>query len=368
MKVKTITVFIILCVQMVWGQSEMNQGPITKICSKGVYESYNMKEYYSPVEDKSAMCIPKNNGIPNSNWYSWSIKHPGSIEFLLTPYDLNDDLDFEVYLELSPGDLRIVRCMASGPNIGDEDSDLCLGVTGMVTDNNNIRETLGCDPTKTNLTAPIYTVKGQTYYLRVINFSSDKGFSLNLMGTAALSGTFETSISCKVENNKSFLFSSDLSETAEDDYTYHWNFGPDAFPATDNKKNPWPVRFESEGPKQIVLETWDKKEGCYQQAFYSLIISSDQKINKPASFISIYPNPFYEWTNISIDAAMSENELIEFSIWDIEGKRVDEFEMINQPVKKINLTTLSAGVYLLRASSKNIDQTIELFKINAQEN
>ena len=86
----------------------------------------------------------------SSSWYKWTCEESGSLTFTLNPLVSTDDLDFAVF-EMPNGiddcsNLELLRCMASGENVGAPLSDwiACIGATGLSAGSDDIVETPGC--------------------------------------------------------------------------------------------------------------------------------------------------------------------------------------------------------------------------------
>lgn len=72
--------------------------------------------------------------------------------------------------------------------------------------------------------------------------------------------------------------------------------------------------------------------------------------------ISVYPNPVIDRLNIKSIAPVTS-----ISIYNILGKKVKEFQSDN-PIKEIDMSSLSKGVYLLKIDSSDRTQTIKVMK------
>jgi hypothetical protein len=68
--------------------------------------------------------------------------------------------------------------------------------------------------------------------------------------------------------------------------------------------------------------------------------------------LSIFPNPVHDDLHINLK---SKSEDIFYSIYDVTGKIINEHRLISSDGKKINVSFLSPGFYLLRITDeKNI--------------
>jgi len=134
------------------------------------------------------------NGSPgniesNSYWIKFKAAHAGSLYFVITPNQPNDDIDFVLYRLQGDGDCsqkHLLRCMAAGESSG-VDSSPCLGPTGLLPGETDTLEDAGCnDLGDNNFLAPVDLQTDSTYVLCVQNFSSFNGFSVKFCGTALL--------------------------------------------------------------------------------------------------------------------------------------------------------------------------------------
>ncbi|WP_250432844.1 T9SS type A sorting domain-containing protein [Hanstruepera flava] len=72
--------------------------------------------------------------------------------------------------------------------------------------------------------------------------------------------------------------------------------------------------------------------------------------------VSVYPNPVLDRLNIE-----STSPVTSISIYNILGKKVKEIQSDN-PIKEIDMTSLSNGIYLIKVSAENKTQTIKVIK------
>lgn len=85
---------------------------------------------------------------------------------------------------------------------------------------------------------------------------------------------------------------------------------------------------------------------------YSYSSTVSVNLNENQSSVIIYPNPANEFFNIS----GNENELSELSIYNIFGQNITSsvsIQTITERTKKIDLTNLSKGVYIVKTKSTN---------------
>ena len=124
----------------------------------------------------------------NSTWIELNIEEAGSLVFELSITGNTGDLDFALFL-VENGDCdnkQLVRCMASGETLG-QDSEVCLGPTGLAFGETDIEELPGCSNESNNFLAPIEAMAGETYLLVVNEFTlSESNFQFSVGGSAVL--------------------------------------------------------------------------------------------------------------------------------------------------------------------------------------
>ncbi len=112
----------------------------------------------------------------NSLWIKINIQSEGYLTFKFTPNNPTVDLDFAVFRSALSNceNNELIRCMASGINIGNPDStqlDRCLGATGLRENEIDFEETSGCQAADNNFLAPIDCQLGEVYYIILNDFS-----------------------------------------------------------------------------------------------------------------------------------------------------------------------------------------------------
>jgi len=124
-----------------------------------------------------------------STWIELKTVTSGDIIFEIIPaVDDDTDIDFIVF-KLSSGDCdtkTIIRCMGSGEITG-QNSESCLGPTGLAYGETDVEEGQGCNDGSNNFLAPIIAEEGDHYVLLVNNFfQTQPTFDLEVGGTAQL--------------------------------------------------------------------------------------------------------------------------------------------------------------------------------------
>lgn len=217
-----------------------------------------------------------------SAWYKWTCDQPGTLTFTLTPNNFvnldreSDDLDFALF-ELPNGindcsNKILLRCMASGANIGPSGAPLplvqwrsCNGPTGLRENDQDIEENPGCQPGNDNFLAALNMEAGKSYLLMVNNFSrSGLGFSIEFGGTGTFLGPqvdFEIDAVEAFECDKSIVFTNKSTSATDPIVEYSWNFGSGSSVNFENTAGPHTVIYDSFGDKVAAL-TVKSSRGC----------------------------------------------------------------------------------------------------------
>lgn len=148
-------------------------------------------------------CYNKNFPTDHMKWFKWKIKNSGNLSFTILPLDGNDDIDFILY-EANDinncNNLKEIRCVASGRNLGENNENDCTGATGL---NDKISESSirnGCQGNN-KFAKSIAAEIGVTYFLAVNNFKSEKGFILTFTGNAEFDNSISECIDINTNND-----------------------------------------------------------------------------------------------------------------------------------------------------------------------
>jgi len=77
-------------------------------------------------------------------------------------------------------------------------------------------------------------------------------------------------------------------------------------------------------------------------------------------FFNIYPNPTTEILNIQFKDILPENT--QFTIYNVAGKKILDVKAQSTEVNQINVSNLSAGVYVLQINNNGTNQTVKFIK------
>jgi len=239
------------------------------LCDKSPFSVPNLIGVGADPNEANGLCI---GGEFASAWYKWTCETPGSLYFTLTPNNPSDDLDFALF-ELPDGidacgTKRLLRCMASGENLGEplENWIRCYGPTGLRPGAQGTEERPGCQVGDDNFLAPIEMVSGRSYALIVNNFSNTgSGFSIDFGGEGTFLGPkadFEIADPDRYCRRDSIMVLDQSSATDGSVLeSFAWNFGQGSTPRSLNSRGPHVVYYDTPGPKSITLSVINER-GC----------------------------------------------------------------------------------------------------------
>ena len=178
-----LVVSIVMIHSSVVAQDNQDCDSAMEICSKSSMSLIPNGSNGEEDEGLEDLCVMGEN---HPAWFYWTIKEAGTLTFELTP-ESEQDLDFVVFLldtDLNCETKQVIRCMASGLSIG-QDSERCMGATGLVAGEIDTVEYAGCSLEDNNYLAPLETAVGETYLLLVNDFSRTlDSYTLEFGGTA----------------------------------------------------------------------------------------------------------------------------------------------------------------------------------------
>ncbi len=222
----------------------------------------------------------------NSTWFKWTAKNTGSLTFILTPNNPNDDLDFAIY-ELSNGISNcngkvLVKCMAAGELR--EPTSPCMGATGLRENASGDIENPGCGGGNDNWLSPLQMIEGRSYGLLINNFTSTgNGFSIEFGGTGEFQGPeadFRTSTD-EICGGQPVVFTDNSSGGVSNIVSWLWSFGVGADISSAKSRGPHTVIFDSPGEKTIALVV-ENDLGCRITTVQTIIVNpcceTDNKI------------------------------------------------------------------------------------------
>ena len=182
----------ILCAQLSFGQQFKDCETAFNLCGESPFLLSTETGIGTNDSFVDNTCVL---GELNSIWLTWEITEGGLLTFELTANQIGDDIDFLLFKTSSTdicGDKELIRCMASGENIGAPaaESEICLGPTGLAIGETDVEEAAGCSPNDNNFLAPIETLVGEQYLLLINhNGTDDLGFTATFGGEASLNCT-----------------------------------------------------------------------------------------------------------------------------------------------------------------------------------
>jgi hypothetical protein len=162
-----------------------------EICKKDTLKISNIRGVginKNEITATDAPCFGFNGGSnleDNSVWLKWRVAKGGSLNFVITPDNVDDDIDFVVFklIDNDCSNKKSIRCMATGsqPNVC-----AILGATGLSESETDISESGGCSSNQNNFLASLDMVDGEYYALWINNYTSDKGITISFCGSALL--------------------------------------------------------------------------------------------------------------------------------------------------------------------------------------
>jgi|GEM_PF-92852 len=247
--------------------SDCNLGAI--LCDTAPFTIQSVVGAGSDTNEADGSCLGASGGSEtNSTWFSWTASNNGALNFILTPTNPEDDLDFVLY-ELPNGlnncaGKQVLRCMASG-DFGTSGAP-CMGATGLAASATDTEEAPGCSAGDDNFLAPLQQDAGTSYALLINNFTSTgNGFSMSFGGTAQFVGPNADF----TDNDPDDTVCAGESITFEDNSAFslgpimgwEWNFGVGAVPQTATGAGPHAVQFTQPGQISVVLRV-ETQLGC----------------------------------------------------------------------------------------------------------
>ncbi len=210
-------------------------------------------------------------------WFKWTCLASGTLTFIITPLNIDDDIDFAVY-ELPNGidncaNKILLRCMASG-DVDERGSRTsaaarrCHGATGLSLNSTDLSEPSSCysNVAHDNFVRAVDMIAGKSYALAINNYSAGgSGFNIEFGGTGSFVGP-EPKIRINKPDKKLCLgedmIISDGSTFALGSIVQRfWSFGKDASLDTTRGLGPFNVYYKTPGWKTIAL-TVTTDRGC----------------------------------------------------------------------------------------------------------
>lgn len=238
------------------------------------------------------------NSESSSVWFRWIARNDGTLTFTLDPINPVDDLDFAVF-ELPGGvndcgNKRLLRCMASGENVGAplDDWKVCTGATGLREGETHTSEERGCQPGNTNFLAPLEMEEGKAYALVVNNYSqSGSGFRLEWGGTGDFAGPeaqivflSDKPVYCPDEEIR--FYAEDVSQSGAIT-EYHWVYSGSDISGELTGAGPHSISFPSGGVKPIILNL-ESDIGCITSLDTTIMVEDPIRIDATIDSISCY--------------------------------------------------------------------------------
>ena len=181
---KKLYIFFILgfvCSQISYSQlPEQDCSSAIPVCQDTYFQPFSYTTFGSIQELNATNSSCLNGGEENSVWYIFTVNVGGSLEFEITPNDINDDYDWAIY------DLTNSNCTGilngTAPEVRCNYSAI-PGLTGLSNPYTQVSVPQGGP----NQCAPMNVLVGETYVLIINNHAfSNSGYTLHFGGTAVI--------------------------------------------------------------------------------------------------------------------------------------------------------------------------------------
>ena len=190
-----------------WGQSNFADcGSAKMLCDKSPILIGELIGYGDFPESFQWTCFQSEFQETNSLWLKCKVANAGTLAFTILPFNESDDVDFVLFRVKSLENCAFndpLRCMAAGPNLGNE-SELfqgCTGATGLLAGVGGSDKSSGCSKDGLNFLQSIEMLSGEYYTLFINNFRSSGGILIEWGGT----GTFQSLPECPTSGSTSPL-------------------------------------------------------------------------------------------------------------------------------------------------------------------
>lgn len=181
-----------------WGQNNIGDcsGALI-ICDKSPLTVNTLLGSGDLSESSLGSCFPNTFQETNSVWLKWKIESGGSLAFTIIPLNKADDIDFALFRVKNLESCYLdepLRCMAAGPNLGDEKEAIqtCTGATGLQARIVANSKPCGCMQEEENFLSSVETKSGEYYALFINNFRSMGGVTIEWSGTTSFEAIQET--------------------------------------------------------------------------------------------------------------------------------------------------------------------------------
>ena len=247
-------------------------------------------------EMNDAACFGGGTIESNSTWYAFTFATSGTFNFILSPSNTGDDLDFVVYkLPNGIGNCTgksVQRCMASAPDCTPGGANANTSNTGLTPTATFNDEYSGCNADlayflcgiganrcQSQFARELTVVAGETYALAINNFTSTgNGFSIVFGGTAQIQGPTavinDSDADDQICPGEVITFTDGSTPPPLGTLVqWTWNFGVGATPSTYVGQNPPTVTYTTTGVKTISL-TVKSNKGCLETVTKNITVTN----------------------------------------------------------------------------------------------
>jgi hypothetical protein len=342
------------------------------LCSKERVLVKSLKGAGTNKDELSMLsCSEKLNEV-NSAWMKFQVIKGGSLDFTIFPLQQNDDIDFVIFRIYDEGNTcisrRELRCMASGINKGEsnEINQNCLGMTGLSSNSNDIRESAGCDKLKDNFLSTLQLNKGETYSIAINNYSSEKGFLIEFNGTAEFGAlpnyaVVNSSEIMEADNNLlSFKYNTENAAQEEIQDNLAAGLQLKGLPIESMVKDIEPLKISNKKMASISCSSQPSKS----KNTLAIPLQLSGKANDEIILGDPFPTPTQDEVNIFVNSRKSALTRVE--ITDLYGRVIQSnIEYLDKGSQKLsyNISNFTIGTYFIYFYCDNFQATKKIVKI-----
>ena len=334
-------------------------------------------------EMNDAACFGGGTIESNSTWYAFTFATSGTFNFILSPSNTGDDLDFVVYkLPNGIGNCTgksVQRCMASAPDCTPGGANANTSNTGLTPTATFNDEYSGCNADlayflcgiganrcQSQFARELTVVAGETYALAINNFTSTgNGFSIVFGGTAQIQGPTavinDSDADDQICPGEVITFTDGSTPPPLGTLVqWTWNFGVGATPSTYVGQNPPTVTYTTTGVKTISL-TVKSNKGCLETVTKNITVTNVP----PTVSILESTNSICPGTNVTFTATPVNAGAAPTYQWYLNGNPVgtnsntySNNTLINNDQVKVTVTSNSSCNSGLQATSNIVTMII----------
>jgi hypothetical protein len=359
--IKVFGLFLLIGMQSIYAQMNSFGDCINalKPCSKAfrIETLYSYGNINENLGDNK--CFTGDNIEKNSVWIKLKITKSGNLAFDITPLDNQDDIDFIVYKNPKSCDqLKAIRCMASGENLGTvyNNSQRCMGMTGLRNSSKDDWEKQGCFGNADNYLSTVSVGEKDEIIIFINNYTSSKGFDFRFTGNCEFESFKPGKMSYIGElKGQKLLYSFFHDDVANPGASeVNWIIVDNGNEIQKSGTRLDNIEFSQSGLKTIIRNITNIL-GCQFSDTISLYLRSIDPNTAPSDFYvsEIYPNPANSMINFELFNNKTAN--IEILVYNQEGKEVikrSKEELNKYKLMTLPVSNLTPGQYILTVREK----------------